>query len=156
MEKHGITIFDGVDSRFLEALSKAFRLRYYDSIQGQEPLAFLSKQLLAELDSIVARLEEGLTTVTTAGAEWKTPYRAAVEARDAKVWNDNYLLQGLNKKAFMELPRGGMAFSFLPDGEELLVEMASGAMSVADYQGRMQNLKEPLRIGPIDRNASTN
>jgi hypothetical protein len=136
----GIDIFDELDPAFVEILSKAYRLRYYDTIQS-EVFGFFSWQLLGELDATVALIESRVAIGWADGRAAFNPYTAAIESKDPALCAENHAVLGLNKKDFMERPGPAVMLSVGANRDELLITASEG-MAVASYEGRMQTMKD--------------
>ena len=148
----GIRIFDELDPAFVDLLSKAYRLRYYDTIQS-EVFGFLVWQFLGELDSTVALIESRLAIGGAQGAPVFNPYLAAIESQDPAVCVENHVALRLDKKSFMERPGPAVMLSIGAAHGELLITASEG-MAVANYDGRVQTLvKVEVSSGGAHRDA---
>lgn len=136
--RQGITLFDELDPVFVETLSKAYRLRYYDTIEVQV-FGFLMWQLLGELDATVALIESRLTIGTANGNPALNPYHSAIDERDPSICAENHVVLSLSKKEFMEWSGPAVMLTVGGNNDELLITASEG-MAVANYDGRIQSL----------------
>ena len=60
--------------------------------------------MLAQLDYCVAQFEASLVVTNPNGSIEVSLYAEAVNARDERVWTNNYVLNALDKTAFVEQP----------------------------------------------------
>jgi hypothetical protein len=97
------------DPRFLELLGKAYTARYYDDLKQPLTIGFFVGQLLCELDFAVNIMEQIMTVKNTKGEIINSSYQRAASVQDQDLIFNNYIFQGLTKKAFMELPHQGFA-----------------------------------------------
>ncbi|WP_123634353.1 hypothetical protein [Marinobacter sp. R17] len=133
-ENAGLDFFSDLDDRYLELLSVAYRFRYYDDLEDFSCIGFFKWQAVGELDFTVDYIDKVFSEKS--GVE--TLYAKAVEASDEVVLRDNYLLNGLNKKSYMERPSEPYFLGLWNDGEE--VSMKGGLMS-PKYNGEVCTVK---------------
>lgn len=135
-----VLIIAEFDATFMDVLSKAYVLRYYDTTP-RASFGFFTWQLLGELDSTVHLIESRLTLRNADGKKIPSPYFSAFNKNDPLVCKENYLAGNVRKKDFMERP--GPAFILSVDSTRNPVEViATEGMAVADYQGRMQTITD--------------
>lgn len=94
-------IFNYVDPRFLELLSLGYRFRYYDNIKVRKTIGFATHQVLAELDCFISVFEQ-LIILDINGKIVETPYQRAVSNEDPQVFDNNYVLNKLDRQTFYE------------------------------------------------------
>lgn len=92
-----INLFDPI---FLDIVQKSYSIRYYDKIQGSIEFGFLINQFIGELDYTINHFE----SVVLVNYKMKTPYDRAIKNKEPHLYDNNYILQNLNKKEYMENP----------------------------------------------------
>lgn len=96
-------IYDKLNVEFLEELSKIYLTRYLDNCGRGYNFAILKNKYLAELDFTYSVLEPSLRYQAESDKrERKTLYETAVENKNQKLWLNNYILHGVDKKEFVE------------------------------------------------------
>lgn len=138
--KQGLTLFNELDPVFVDTLSKAYRLRYYDTINSMI-FGFFNWQLLGELDWTVALIESRLNFGSENGKPVFNPYQVAVENHDPSLCTENHAVLGLDKKQYMERPGPAAMLSVGSDRDELLITVSEG-MAVAEYLGRIASITD--------------
>ena len=98
-----------LDERFLEVLGKAYQARYYDNLTQPITISFFINQLLGELDFTINFIENLITLKTPNGEPFKTPYKRAIDENVLDLYFNNYILQKIPKKEFMEAVDNGFA-----------------------------------------------
>lgn len=96
-------IFDKLDEHFLDILGKAYKYRYYDyeTVKQPDHFSFLINQFLCELDYTVGLIEKSISfKVDDKIAE--THYQKAIKEKNPHLFLNNYLLNKIPKKEFME------------------------------------------------------
>jgi hypothetical protein len=99
-------LFAALNPEFIEFLERAYQLRYVDDLEKDFNLCISRRKTLAELDFTVAQIENRLVREQ----EGKTVERFYTKLLKGEtymaplLWQDNYLLQGMNKKDFIEQP----------------------------------------------------
>lgn len=135
--QHGIAIFQDLDPVFLETLSKAYQLRYYDTV-SKVVFGFLKWQLLGELDATIALLEERITMRNSEGEPVKSSYQQAIENRTATICEENYLVNGIDKKDFLE--RKGPALMMRVDDSYGEIMAQAKELGAESYKGNIISL----------------
>jgi hypothetical protein len=93
---------DKADPKFLYVLSLVYKLRYFDKLKKEESFGILINQVLGELDFLVNLIETKITCKNHKGEIIKLGYKKAVEEKDSNLFYDNYILNNIDKKEFME------------------------------------------------------
>lgn len=98
-----------LDERFLILLGKAYQARYYDNLSAPITISFFYNQLIGELDYTIDFIEKMVFLKNADGSALKSPYQRAFEDHNADLYHNNYLLNGIVKKDFMESTDTGFA-----------------------------------------------
>jgi hypothetical protein len=138
LTKNGIEIFSELDHNFIQLLSKVYKLRYYDKVQNQVNYSFIKWQVLAELDFTVGIIEERTSFKYSNDVTWESPYKMAVRTKDDKVFCENYYLNGLSKKEYMEREGKAIVVNIDQNLEEIVIE---GPLKVQEYSGKILQLE---------------
>lgn len=101
-------LINDFDSVFLNVLEKAFKIRYYDGLKEEVEIGIYLNQFIGELDEVINKLETYITESKNNGNKFSTYWRA-IEKKDSRLYEENFILNGIDKKKFMEKP--GYAFS---------------------------------------------
>ncbi|HEX8333410.1 MAG TPA: hypothetical protein VF622_12340, partial [Segetibacter sp.] len=91
------------DEPFLRLLSVAYKLRYFDFEPDIQVIGFMVNQVLGELDYTINKIEID-TTFEKDGAIVSSYYKNDVEKKYEVLFLNNFVLNGLEKKEFMERP----------------------------------------------------
>lgn len=131
-------IFKYVDPQLFEILSLGYEFRYYDNIEKTKTISFATHQLLAEIDLFVAVLDE-LFQVNVNNESSGTSYQRAVLNKDKKVFENNYLLNNIDKKVFCEQETYIFVLHINPEKSGPILIEAHNA--VQPYTGRLTMYK---------------
>ncbi|MXN92387.1 hypothetical protein GR160_14250 [Flavobacterium sp. Sd200] len=101
-------ITERFDPGFLSILEKAYKIRYYDRLNNQILIGIYVNQFIGELDATIHDLEIFIAKTQNGNNKFSNYWRA-VEQNEPNLYMNNYLLNKLDKKEFMETP--GFAFS---------------------------------------------
>lgn len=151
-EQSGLSWEKYFDLRFLDLLGKAYHLRYFDNVEQPFSIGFIKHQFLGTLDYTVHLFENGfIVKDTDPNARLKTSYDLAVEKKDPDLIVDNYLFEGISKKAFMEQTGEGFALYFTPGQPFHIVKVESKNMPPFAYEGLMTliDVKPDVRISAV-------
>lgn len=107
-------LFDYLDEVFLSILGKAYKFRYYDNIKEPDTIGFFVNQFLGELDHTVYKLEQLFIVKKQNGSDWQSPYKKAINKKDQRLFENNFILNRIDKKEFMEEETDGFALFFDP------------------------------------------
>ncbi|MBL7693923.1 MAG: hypothetical protein JNK91_03700 [Ferruginibacter sp.] len=102
LDKHYFDVTEEFDPIFLSILEKAFKIRYYDRLKQPIEFGFYLNQFIGELDNTINLLETSLGPDISLNTI--TPYKRAIKSEDQYLFENNYVLMGLDKKTFMERP----------------------------------------------------
>ncbi len=97
-----LELFNYIDPSFLQLLSLGYRFRYYDNIKETQTFGFATNHVLAALDTTINIFEYLISDIEINGEKFKTIYKRAVDAKDIKVYDKNYILNKWDKKQFCE------------------------------------------------------
>jgi len=125
-------LLDYLDSAFLEVLSKAYQFRYYDNIQSPSSIGFFVNQILGELDYTICAFE---TLIQIEGNE--TQYKQEVKNRNPDLFYNNYILNGWNKKKFMQRKSQAAGFYFNPQKKHV-IRIGLNQKKNVPYNGHIQ------------------
>jgi len=128
----GVNLFSDLDENFLNLLSKSYSLRYYDSINQNSQYSIIKWQVLGELDYTVHLIENRTSFKNESGVEVKTEYKVDMEKGNPKLFEENYILLGQDKSAFMEREGKFIMVCFDKNGVEVVGE---ASMRVEQYSG---------------------
>jgi len=124
-------IFNFPDPRFLELLSLAYRFRYYDNIKEKKTIGICVNQVLAELDGFFHYLDAWITTDTT--------FKQAMLKKDPRIFENNYFLNGLDKKEFCE--RECLFYGLHLDPVNAYPLITEGKKVITPYNGRLTQIQ---------------
>jgi len=92
---------DKLDEGFLSVLGKSYKYRYYDDVETPESIGFILNQFLGELDYTVAYMESAFILTNDKGERVESAYQKAIKNEDPAIVTNNYILQKIPKKEFM-------------------------------------------------------
>ena len=136
---NGIDIFNELDINFLKLLSKVYKLRYYDKIESQVFYSFIKWQALWELDFTINIIENRTSFKLSSGESWKSPYKSAIEVKDKTLFEENYVLNGIDKKQYMEREGKSVIINIDKNLNEVHIE---GPLKQENYKGSIIELKD--------------
>ncbi|WP_316785961.1 hypothetical protein [Pedobacter frigiditerrae] len=134
-------IFNYLDERFLTILSKAYQARYYDKLDAPIVIGFFPKQFIGELDFTARLIEDSITITDSTGKIQPSIYRRAVEDKNEDLLFNNYILQNVNKKIYME--SATEAFGAYIDHKRADKELVLSGINIEkafDYDGKMWDI----------------
>ena len=132
-------ILDELDENFLKVLGDAYALRYYDKVQGSISFGFFVNQLLAELDFTINLIDQRLSGKSEITGEIVlSPYQIAVNNQDEIIYQNNYILNNIDKKDFMERVSKNYNLHIENNGHEH--EIIGDGLRVEEYKGKMIRL----------------
>jgi len=131
-------LFDKIDPGFLNILSKAYQLRYYDKLMAPITIGFFKNQFLGELDGAVELLERlFILKHAKTGAPILSPLKWEYKAGNNDLLKNNWVAtEKKDKKAFMETGCEGFAIHILPGNLFNEINVSSKKMDIP-YQGKM-------------------
>jgi hypothetical protein len=99
----GSELYSKINHEFVALLGKVFRLRYLDEIDPGLTFVLQQTKLLAELDRTVRLIDSGIgQAITHLGGHYVSSYGAAVREEEPYLFENNYILQGIERKEFIE------------------------------------------------------
>ncbi len=120
LSANGISVLNNLDEKFIGLLGTLYNFRYHDNTKKDvDGVGFLVNQVFGELDYTVNHIEASITiTSKIDGKVWNSPYKLAVQSNDARIMENNYLLNGINKNEYMS--RDSLAFVCLVKDKEVI------------------------------------
>ena len=97
-------LMSSLSPAFLSFLQKCYRLRYLDDIEPSFSLTISAREVLAELDCIVAHIESKITLSRQDGQALLRRYHEMALQRDARLLSNNLALTGPDKGEFLGKP----------------------------------------------------
>ncbi len=94
-------LLDSLNNSFLEFLIKVYELRYFDTVPTGFSVNINSNQLLAEIDYTVSEIQKRFV-LKAEGKVIETLYDTFLRQNDPNLFRGNFLLQGQEKKEFVE------------------------------------------------------
>jgi len=94
-------LYASLNESFLLFLQKCYRLRYFDNIEVGFSLAVVQRPILAELDFTISNIQKRFT-LKRGDEKLITIYDSALEAKNADLFLNNYILKDIDKDAFIE------------------------------------------------------
>jgi len=124
------------DPAFFDQLSKAYSFRYYDNVKQPTTMGFFINQFLGELDYTVAAFERLVIMNDDNGKDLPSKYKRAVNEKDHNLFHDNYILNNLDKREFMERNSDGFGIYHNPNTQESYTVKSNIKMEVP-YTGKI-------------------
>ena len=93
-------LYASLNKSFLLFLQKCYKLRYLDDLAPNFNLLVTARPMLAELDFTVFQIENRFE-INSGGKRLVIPYAAALKAKEPKLYINNYILNGVDKNAFI-------------------------------------------------------
>jgi len=110
-----------LNSNFLEFLRRCYRLRYTDSLPVNFNVSVYAREVLAELDFTIHRMEFQMNFRRDTGAGVTTMYRGALKKKDKRLLSENHVLLNQSKSDFLSKP--DVAFGIRNRPEQGLLEV---------------------------------
>lgn len=136
-------IIEDFDPVFLDVLEKAFKIRYYDGLKDEIEIGFFLNQFIGELDTVVNRLETYITQTQNSGIKFSSYWRA-IEKKDSKLYDENFVLNGIDKKTFMEKPSYAFSIHIRPGSVNSSESICLSEKIAVRYDGRLAVFDEFL------------
>ena len=95
------SVFDNLDSTFIEELGVIYKFRYYDNFNEPTSVGFLVNQFLAELDYTVLYMLSLFKAKKPDGSDYKWRLHIDLDTFDEGLLKNNYVLHSIDKKEFM-------------------------------------------------------
>lgn len=138
-QKTGYSIlFDKIDDVFLQILSKGYKYRYYDdkTVKTPDTIGFIVHQFLGELDYSVFLFNTLITVEDGSSNNNLNPYNHDIKAQNPNLYLNNYILNKISKKEFMD--RRGQAYGLHISPQFLGTEVEIKGNNVeGKYEGKM-------------------
>jgi HEPN domain-containing protein len=100
-----LDVFEKLDQRFLSILGKAYAYRYFDQKTEVDYIGVSINQIIAELDYTADFFEDVIELYNLqTNLKIDTEYHIAYKAKEKHLVENNYLIEGVSKKEFMERP----------------------------------------------------
>jgi hypothetical protein len=125
-----------IDARFIDILIKAYKLRYYDTVQEPTVIGFFKNQFLGELDSAFSLFEKLYIIDNEKGEKLLTPLQMDLKRMNPDLIENNWLALKMEKKTFMETGCEGFAVFIHPNNVYSEINVSSRKM-VLPYEGTM-------------------
>lgn len=91
-----------LNKEYFKALNKIYLTRYYESLPDGFRCEILRNKFLAELDYSFSILYPLVEVVPLNGPKTKTMYERDIENRTSPLFNNNYILQNIEKTQFLK------------------------------------------------------
>lgn len=131
-------IIDKIDRRFIEILSKAYHLRYYDNIKSPVSIGFFKNQFLGELDYAIGFFEN-VFNMNRSGTHEQvlSPLKMDIKNKNPDLLENNFLNSPRpDKKSFMETNCISFAVYIHPNYLFDEIHVSSQPLTV-EYNGQM-------------------
>ncbi|AZT83654.1 hypothetical protein EHN06_08940 [Marinobacter sp. NP-4(2019)] len=140
-----ISIFERLDENYIKLLGEIYKLRYYDSVINKVSCGFFKWQVIGELDYTIDLIDKTCYSELSK-PEVPTRYMQSVNNKNEYVWKENYVLNGLGKKEYMERVTEGVIIHLYRGRHEVIIEPNS---IIPHYNGRITTVKD-INIDPMD------
>lgn len=142
-------VWNKMDPKFLDILSKVYPLRYYDNVRSPTSIGFFKNQFLGELDHAVYWFDKALPPTDEDGT-LLSPFLMDMQRRNPDLLENNWLAQEpKNRKKFMETDTEAFAIYLHPQHIFSEVTLSSKKV-IIPYNGSM-TLIDVQPDTPIDR-----
>jgi HEPN domain-containing protein len=135
-EKGYSKLIELIDSRFIDILTRAYELRYYDTVQTPTTIGFFKNQFLGELDSAFSIFERLYILNNEKGEKILTPLQMDLKQNNPDLMENNWLALKMEKKTFMETRCEGFAVYIHPNNVYSEINVSSQKMNLP-YEGTM-------------------
>jgi len=124
------------DPVFINILEKAYKIRYYDKLEEAIKIGFFLNQFLGELDSTIHYLEKTHTPGLL--------YSQAIKNKDPHLYQNNFILNKQDKKAYMEQPDTAFAIHIQIGSISHRESRVVGREVINTYEGRLAIFTDPF------------
>jgi hypothetical protein len=135
-EKSYGKLIELIDEKFLTILIKAYKPRYYDTVQTETIIGFFKNQFLGELDGVFSIFEQLYILADEKGEKILTLLQMALKQNNADLTENNWLVLKMEKKTFMETGCEGLAVYINPYNVYSEINVSSQKMNLP-YDGKM-------------------
>jgi hypothetical protein len=136
VEKGYGRLIELIDARFVDILIKAYKLRYYDTIEQATVIGFFKNQFLGELDSAFSLFEKLYILDNEKGEKILTPFQMDLKVQNPDLIENNWVALNMEKKTFMEIGCEGFAVYIHPNNVYFEINVSSQKMNLP-YEGMM-------------------
>ncbi|MCX6318489.1 MAG: hypothetical protein NTW29_14450 [Bacteroidetes bacterium] len=138
LEKHHYDVTKKIDPVFLNIIQDAYKIRYYDNLKKPIKIGFFLNQLIGELDNTIHNIE--LSEVSG------LLYKQAIKEKNSHLYNNNFILNKQDKKAYMESPDTAI-YIYIQIGTSLQNEKKVVGYNVVNkYEGRLAIFNDPSEV----------
>lgn len=134
-------IISEFDPVFIEILENAFKIRYYDRIEKPIFMGFYINQFIGELDYTIDFIERFIAN-TQNGGEFISEYNRAIRNNDSHLYENNFILDKVNKKDFMEKPDIGFSIHIRIGSVIQDEKIVKGGITKNEYVGQISRFRE--------------
>ena len=129
-----------LDEYFLDILGKIYKYRYLDVLDERITIGFLTNQFLGELDFTIEKIDRLIQITRVDGIHIDSAYRHALKANLPVLFQNNYLLDRIEKNEFMNRASDGYALHLDPAiaGNTVII---NGTNLQPVYEGKMNLIK---------------
>ncbi len=107
-------LIDNMDPCFIDILTKAYPLRYYDNIEFPTSIGFFKNQFLGELDQAIYFFDKAIILSNDKGAIL-SPFKLDLQNKNPDLLENNWVSHNpMDKKRFMEANCEGFAIYIHP------------------------------------------
>lgn len=138
MKTEYYVLFDKFDTVFLDILGKGYKYRYYDesTVKEADTIGFIVHQFLGELDYTIFLINELIKFKDKDDKIISTAYIRDIESRNPNLFLNNYILNQIPKKEFMD--RIGRAYGIHVNPRFLGEEIEINGIGVrGEYNGKI-------------------
>ena len=125
-------ILSMMDQGFLRILYRTFDWRYHDNIKQPENIGFLINQFLGELDCWYGRMDKMFSV-----EGWTTKYQRDVAEKSEGLFQNNFVLNGIDKAEFMSRPTRAFIMYYNP-AQKLMLDLKISIDLEFPYNGAIQ------------------
>lgn len=142
LERNRFDVTKNWDPVFLGILENAYKIRYYDRLKETIRIGFYLNQFIGELDDTVHSIEK---------LSHGMSYNRAIQNKDQHLYENNFILNKLNKKEYMERP--DTAFSVrIQIGPVSHHEYTVVGRDISNkYEGHISVFSDPFEINWFDK-----
>lgn len=131
-------IFDKLDPVFLDLLGKAYKYRYYDdvTVKHADTIGFIIHQFIGELDYTVFLINKLFSITDAEGNIVLNEYQRDIQAKNPTLFLNNYILNKIPKKDFMNQKGNAFGLHISPDFLGTEIEI-NGTNVQGEYNGKI-------------------
>jgi HEPN domain-containing protein len=129
-----------LDEYFLDMLGKIYKYRYLDVLEGRITIGFLTNQFLGELDYTIEKIDRLIQITRDDGIRIDSAYRHALKQKLPILFQNNFLLDRVEKNEFMNRISEGYALHLDPAVAGCMVVINGNNLQPV-YEGNMNLIK---------------